>query len=115
MARRNEKVSIIGSPVGRNYRLCDFNEVLEHLLLIVRIHELHSRNMVLCLDQPARARASDSAAAVQVLDDIHKPGNRLDQHKWFGIKHSVAILKPGASYRVVATNDGIEGAIETYK
>jgi hypothetical protein len=65
---------------------------------------------------PASARATDdSAAGVQVGDDIREAGNGLDQRKRLAVERSVMILEPRARNRVVASYDGIERAEEPHE
>src|ERR1039458_5183814 len=65
---------------------------------------------------PASERASDdSAAGVQVLDDIHESWNGLDQSKRLGIEHGVPVLEPRARHRIVAADNGIERTVEAHE
>src|SRR6476660_6753333 len=66
--------------------------------------------------RPASARASDdSAAGVQVVDDIHQSGNRLDQGEGLGVEGSVGVLEPSAGNCVVAAHDCVERTVETHE
>ena len=85
------------ATLGRQGRLCGLDEFFEKFLLRDRIHKLQCRDMVCCASTsrqqiPARTRTSDdSAAGVQVLDDIHEPGHGLNERNRLGTKHCIAV------------------------
>src|SRR6185503_21386632 len=65
---------------------------------------------------PERGRASDdSAAGVQVLDDIHETWNGLDQGHRLVIEQGIAVAEPGAGNRIVTAHDRIQGAVEAHE
>ena len=51
---------------------------------------------------PASAcESDDSAAGVQVLDDIHQSGNGLDKGERLRIERGVSVLEPGARNHII--------------
>ena len=105
------------AALGRQQRLCGLNELLESSCSATESTSFSVETWwcasTIRQQIPPRARTSDdSAAGVQVLDDIHEAGHGLNQGNR-RTKHCVAVPQPEAGDRAVAADDGIERTVET--